>query len=147
MNKQDVVKSLLTDLETNPTHAEHYFTDDFKFSGPVPEPIDAHQWIQFHTALKRAFPDWKFNVQNLREENGKVTCTVSITGTHKQDLHLPDFPTVPASGKKINLPKEQVTVTFKGEKVQEVKVQKVPGGGIPGIYKQIGAELPSRVPA
>jgi predicted ester cyclase len=145
MRKEDIVKSMFADLQSNPQNTRRYYTDDFVFSGPTPEPVDAQQWIQIHSALNRAFPDFNLNVQDLREDKGKVTCTVHLTGTHKHELRIPDLPVVPSTGKKISMPKETVTISFTGEKISEVRVQKVPGGGLAGMFKQLGAEFPSTV--
>lgn len=147
MTKVDAVKKVARDLETNPHEALSSLTKDFKFSGAVPEPINGPDWIQVHEALKKAFPDIKINLQEVREENGKVYGTVSLTGTHKAELNIPDLPSVPPTGKHFQLPKEPVTIRFEGDKLSEWKVQRVPGGGVPGIYKQLGVPLPSRVPA
>jgi predicted ester cyclase len=148
MNKEDLVKKFFADLEaSDPRTIKHYFTDDFKFSGPVPEPTDADGFIEAMTGLKRGFPDWKFNVRDIKEASGNVTCSVQITGTHTKELKVMDLPSVPPTGKKINIPKEPMTLFFRGDKISECRVQKVPGGGVLGAYKQVGVDLTKPVHA
>jgi predicted ester cyclase len=141
MNKEEIVKKFFADMESNPRSIKHYFTDDFTFSGPVPEPVDLNGFINVMTALTSGFPDWKFNLRDVKETGGNVTCSVQITGTHTKELKVMDLPLVPPTGKKINIPKEPMTLFFRGDKISECRVQKVPGGGVLGAYKQVGVDV------
>ena len=98
-------------------------------------------------AMSAAFPDWSFNASEFVEEGDTVRVTVQITGTHTGDLDLSPMglPKVPATGKKIKNPVEHPVVTIKGGKITGVHVGDVtPDGGVPGILKQLGVELPPR---
>jgi predicted ester cyclase len=95
------------------TAAAKLLSSDFTFSGPVPQPINGTQWLAMQQNLATAFPDWKFNVADLREEGGKIRGAVQITGTHKGELDLSTLgmPNVPATGKAVKLP-ARITLTF-----------------------------------
>jgi predicted ester cyclase len=142
MSKIDTIKKFFQDLETTPQNTSSSLANNFEFSGPVPEPFNSRDFISSHTALKKAFPDIKFNCQNAKEEGGKVTCTCQLTGTHKNELRVLDLPVVAPTGKRFSLPKENVTFSFQGDKIATMNVQSPPNGGLPEIYKQIGAKFP-----
>ncbi len=143
MSKIDIMNNILRDLSSeNPWNAGQYLTDDFTFSGPVPSPIGKTEFLELLTGLRRAFPDWQFNHKDLQEKGNKVTGTVQISGTHKESLILPGLPTVAATGKSIKLPSEKLECTFEGDKLAEFKGEMAPGGGVPGIYSQLGVKLP-----
>lgn len=120
-------------------------TDDFTFSGATPVPLDKYQWIGVHRAISASMPsDFSFGYQFVRANGNHVSATVSLTGTHTGEMipPIPGLPTVPASGRKIALPKEKVEVTVTGDKVSNVAVETVPNGGFLGILKQMGAAVP-----
>ena len=143
MKKIDIVNEVLRVLASdNPRSALKYFTSDFVFSGAVPEPIGGQEYVEIHAALKKAFPDWQFNSSNLAEKGDEVTGFVQVSGTHKGTLEIPGLPTVSATGKSVKNAREGFTCTFEGDKISELKVEKVRGAGLLGLFQQIGAKLP-----
>jgi len=142
MNKIDIAQKVMDALASNNTwDAGKYLADNFTFAGPVPEPIGKTEWIEFHAALYKAFPDWKFSPSDMNESGGKITGTVHITGTHKGTLNVPGLPTVEPTGKKIKLPDEHFTISFDGDKMSSFKTAATPGAGIMGIYGQLGVKV------
>ncbi|OGR91226.1 MAG: hypothetical protein A2V88_11145 [Elusimicrobia bacterium RBG_16_66_12] len=125
--------------------AAKYLSDDFTFSGPVPQPVSGGEWLAMHQSLSKAFPDWKFNASNLREEGGKVRGVLQITGTHKGELDLSalGMPNVPATGKAIKLPREEITLTGSDGKFTSLSTAATVGGGVMGVLSQLGVEVPS----
>jgi predicted ester cyclase len=127
------------------TAAAKLLSDDFTFSGPVPQPINGGQWLAMQQNLSKAFPDWRFNATDLREEGGKVRGAVQITGTHKGELDLSalDMPNVPATGKAIKLPREEVTLTVSDGKFMSLSTAATDGAGVMGILSQLGVKVPA----
>jgi hypothetical protein len=119
-------------------------TDDYKFSGAVPEPISAEQWIGVHRALAAAMPDLRFNYAPSKSNGAHTTGTVKITGTHTGEFNLPvpGIPRVPATGNAIANPTERVEVTVENGKLKEWKVEQLPNGGLAGVLSQMGVALP-----
>ena len=119
-------------------------TDDFTFSGATPVPLNKHQWIGVHRALGAAMPDFSFGYQLVKAQGDHVSSSVSLTGTHTQELVLPmpEFPRVAATGNKIALPKERIELSIKGNQVSALAVESVPDGGLLGILKQMGVAVP-----
>lgn len=124
--------------------AAELLTDDFTFSGPVPEPISGAEWLGMHDKLNAAFPDWKFNISDVHEHGDVVHITAQITGTHTGDLDLSPMgmPTVPATGNAVQLPQEELDVAVVGDKIASISGEPVHGGGVMGILEQLGVELP-----
>jgi predicted ester cyclase len=116
-------------------------TDDFVFSGPVPQPLNKAAFIGLSQAILAAFPDWDFHLHDFREEGDAVYATDAITGTHTGTLAvIPGVPPVAATGKSIKLTESQQIFTFRGNLVSQLEVQ-APGGGVAEVYAQVGAPL------
>jgi len=145
MQALEMANKLFQAIEAKDTStAAKYLSDDFTFSGPVPQPISGHEWMAMHQGLSIAFPDWKFNASDLREADGNVHGAVQITGTHTGELDLSTFgmPNVPATGKAIKLPREEFTLTVSNGKFSSFNNPPTDGGGVMGILSQLGVELP-----
>jgi hypothetical protein len=52
------------------------------------------------------------------------------------------LPKIPATGKTIRLPEEQARCTVEKGKIIRVEIEANPEGGVPGILKQLGVEMP-----
>ena len=143
----DIVRQVFELIEAKDTAgAAALLSDNFEFSGAVPEPIGAQEWLGLHDALNAGAPDFSFNIDQV-EPHGDVThITVALSGTHTEELNLSamGLPTVPATGKSFQLPSEEIAVTVEGGKVTSVVVPVVEGGGVMGILSQLGIEPPPR---
>lgn len=147
MNELEIAKKLLSDIEAgDKASVLKLLSDDFTFSGPVPEPISGPMWLGLTEKLIKAFPDWAYNVSNLRADGNIVRMAVQISGTHKGELDLSDMglPSVPATGKKIQLPRDEAELKVEGGKVKYFKTSPNPEAGVSGILKQLGVAVPDR---
>jgi SnoaL-like domain len=145
MNAQELMQQVVKRIEAQDFDgALALLTDDFTFSGAVPQPISGKEWMGVHRALAAAMPDLRFNYLAAGGQNDTAEGTVSLAGTHTGELVLPipGIPRVPATGKKIVWPKEPVRATTRADKLSNWRVESVPGGGIPGMLKQMGVALP-----
>ena len=144
-NAIEVVKAGITANESGDLKKyESMLSDDMVFAGPVPKPLGKHEFVGLQTALISAFPDWKFNATDFKEDGDKVLAMLQITGTQTKELKLPmpGLPTIPPTGKHISLPKEQTTFTVKDGKITRIETSGVAGGGVGGILAQLGVPLP-----
>lgn len=142
MNAIETVRATLAAIEAQDWEtARGYLTDDFTFSGAVPQPISAEAWLGVHRALGAAMPDFSFNVSGLREEQGVVSGTVQLTGTQTRELKLPipGTPAIAPTGRHLSMAAENFTCTFRGDKISNYAVQPTPHGGVHGILEQLGA--------
>jgi predicted ester cyclase len=146
MSAIEMANKLLQAIEANDTMAAAKFlSDDFTFSGPVPQPISGGEWLAMQQSLSKAFPDWKFNAADLREEGDKIRGTVQITGTQKGELDLSalGMPNVPATGKAVKLPREEITLTVSNGRFTSLNTAATEGAGVMGILSQLGVKVPA----
>src|SRR3990172_1578361 len=146
MTALEMASQLFQAIESKDTiAAAKLISDDFTFSGPVPKPISGGEWLAMQEGLGKAFPDWKFNSADLREEGGEIRGTVQITGTHKGELDLSalGMPNVPATGKAVKLPREELTLTVSNDKFASLSTAATQGAGVMGILSQLGVKVPA----
>ena|SRR5689334_25301691 len=145
MDAEKLVRDTLAAMEAgDAAKAGSNMTDDFVFSGPVPQPIGKAEFLGLQGGLVKAIPDWKFNASNFKVQGNTVSGTVQITGTHTAtlDTHIPGMPPIPATGKRIALPQEPFTFTLRNDKIALFEAAHVEGGGVMGLLAQIGAAPP-----
>jgi ketosteroid isomerase-like protein len=145
MGAADIIQRYIAAWETQDFDVmDECLADDFQVVGPAPQPL-GKRWVVADTKARwAAFPDWKFNMR-LVEERGNVVEMVSrVTATHTGTLvaPIPGMPPIPPTGKAIVQPEEKTIFTLRGDKIVEMRVESVPGGGYPGILKQMGVEMP-----
>jgi hypothetical protein len=141
----DLVKEGLAAVEAGDfKKLEGLVADDFVLAGPTPEPHGKREFVGLQMALQAAMPDWKFNDTDMKENGDVVTVNFQISGTQTGELNLPlpGLPKLPASGKKVQLPKEQSTFTVTNGKLSRLDVASTPGGGVAGVLAQLGVQMP-----
>lgn len=146
MNAEEITRKIFAAIESGDMDTvASYLSDDFVFSGPVPEPISGEQWLGLQRLLLAAFPDWSFNLSDVQVTGNVARTTHQITGTHTGDLALSPMgiPVVPTTGKSVKLPVEHADLTFEGDKVVRLHADTPAGGGVPGLLQQIGVEMPA----
>jgi predicted ester cyclase len=146
MNSAEITRKLMTAIESGDmATAASFMSDDFIFSGPVPEPISGEQWLGLQGLLLAAFPDWSFNLSDVQVTGNVARTTHQISGTHTGDLDLSPMgmPVIPATGKKVKLPVEHAELTFEGGKAVRLHTDVPAGGGVPGILQQLGVQMPT----
>ena len=62
--------------------ALEYFTDDFVAHGTGPEPAPLEALKRLTLIWKRAFPDWRDEIEELIAERDLVMLRIRATGTH-----------------------------------------------------------------
>jgi predicted ester cyclase len=122
-----------------------YLSDDFQFSGPVPEPVGAAEWLGISTVFQVAFPDINYNLRVVSVEGNVVKTTSQIKGTHTGDLDLSmlGMGVIPPTGKSFSLPAESGEATVEGGEVTSIHIHSGEGSGIMGILGQLGLKPPS----
>lgn len=146
MNAVETTRAALAAIEAcDWARARSYLADDFTFSGAVPQPLGPDAWLGIHQGLAAAMPDFSFNAQDLHEESGKVVGVVQITGTQTRALALPipGLASIPPTGKRVSLTIEPIAVTLRGDKLVNLEITPVAGGGLPGILSQLGVAMPA----
>jgi len=143
MSVEQIARDFITRLN-DVNAAEAYLTPDAVSAGGVlPQPIPAREAIRLMSALITAFPDLKFDIQNVTVEGDRATVQAIWSGTHNGPLNmpLPGMPSIPPTGKQVSV-KDLYIVTVEGEKVSRIEVNSPPDGGIPAALGQIGVAVP-----
>jgi predicted ester cyclase len=130
MNVENVAKSYLT-------------PDAMAAGGVLPQPMPASEAFKMMGALNTAFPDLKFDIQNVTVKGNQATVQAIWRGTNKGPLNLPipGLQSIPPTGKQVSV-KDTYIVTVEGDKVSRLEVNSPPDGGVPGALGQIGVKVP-----
>jgi predicted ester cyclase len=143
MSVEQIARDFITSMNDVNT-AQSYLTPDAVSAGGVlPQPIPAREAIGLLSALKTAFPDLRFDVQNVTVEGNQATVQAVWSGTNSGALSMP-FPgmqNVPATGKQVSV-KDTYIVTVDGDKISRLDVNSPADGGIPAALGQIGVAVP-----
>jgi predicted ester cyclase len=141
MSVEQIARDFITRLN-DVNAAEAYLTPDAVAAGGVlPQPIPAKEAIRLMSALNTAFPDLKFDIQNVTLQGDQATVQAIWSGTNNGDLNMPGMPSVTATGKQVSV-KDTYIVTVQGDKVSRIEVNSPPDGGIPAALGQIGVAVP-----
>ena len=145
MSNIDVVQGATAAMERHDFDtARGMMTDDFTFSGPVPEPIDRDGFLGLMQAITTGIPDWTFGMRDFHEDGDVVRGIAHVGGTHTGTISLPfmGIPDLPATGRKAENPDEPVAMTVRAGKLANLHADVGPEGGVAGILRQLGATLP-----
>jgi hypothetical protein len=143
MSVEQIARDFITSMN-DVSAAESYLTADAVSAGGVlPQPIPARQAIGLLTALKTAFPDLKFDIQNVTVNGNQATVRAVWGGTNTGPLNMP-FPgmqNILSTGKQVSV-KDTYIVTVEGDKISRLEVNSPSDGGIPAALGQIGVAVP-----
>jgi len=145
MDTKATVQSLMDAIQMgNFESAKSLFSSDFKFSGPVPQPISGKEWMEMSANLKVAFPDlnYRFKVESVDGNTAHISGELS--GTHKGSLDLTSMHmgTIPATGKSFKAAHEHGNVTVRDGKVTAWAMEPTEGAGLMAILDQLGVKIP-----
>ena len=140
------VEQVARDLVSNMNNAEKMkamVTADAMASGGVlPQPVPVMEAMKVIAELTTAFPDLKFDIQQVTVNGNQATVKALWSGTNTGPLGMPGMPTIPPTGKKVSV-KDTYIVTVQGDKVSHMQVESPAEGGIPGAMAQLGVKMPS----
>jgi hypothetical protein len=145
MNIEDITRTIFAALDSGDMDTvASYLSDDFVFSGPIPEPVGGERWLGLQRILQAGIPDWSFNLSDVQVTGNVAHTTHQISGTHTGNLDLSPMgmPVIPATGKSFKLPVEHADLTFEGNKLTRFHADVAAGGGLPGILQQLGVDMP-----
>ena len=146
MNKRETVEALLDSVQKGDLEmAESMLTDDFQFSGPIPEPINKEAWLGMSTSLKNAFPDLDYHFKVIGTEGDVVRTTSQLSGTHTGSFDLTNMQmgVIPATNKTFVTTREKTKITVKENKITAWVVEPTQGAGVMAILKQLELEIPA----
>jgi hypothetical protein len=145
MQREDVVNKALDYIESNDLNSsKSLYSDDFTFSGPVPVPLNKAQYLELMGKVLQGVPNWNFHRHDLRVEGDTVIVPVRVAGTQTGRLPglMPDMPDLPATNRSFRNPPEEMRITVRGDRIVDVNIEPVPGGGVLGMLEQLGVSVP-----
>jgi predicted ester cyclase len=143
MNKREIVQALMDSIQKGDfENAKSMLADDFQFSGPIPEPINAAAWLGMSASLKTAFPDLDYHFTVIGADGDVVKATSQLSGTHSGsfDLTNMDMGIIPATNKAFSAKLERAKITVKDDKITLWAVEPTDGAGLMAILEQLGVK-------
>ena len=144
MNKREIVQAFMDSIQQGKFElAKSMLTDDFHFSGLVPELIDKETWLEMSANLKMAFPDLDYHFKVIGTNGDVVRSTTQLSGTHTGPLDLinVNMGLVPDTNKHISAKMEKTKVTVKEGKIKLWVVEPIDGSGLDAILHQLGVGM------
>lgn len=145
MNKRETVQALMDSIQKGDfVTAKSMLADDFQFSGPIPDPINAETWLGLSASLKTAFPDLDYHFTVIGAEGEAVRVTAQLNGTHSGEFDLTgmDMGVIPATNKSFSAKLEKMKVTVREDKISSWSVEPTDGAGLMAILKQLDVLVP-----
>src|SRR5215216_2640875 len=140
MSVEQVARDLITMMTDEEKTAANLTPDAMASGGVLPQPMPALEAFKLIAGLKNAFPDLKFEVEDVTVNGNQATVKTQVSGTNTGPLSLPmpGMPSnMPPTGKKASA-KDVFMVTVDGDKVSHLQVDSPPGGGLPALLAQLG---------
>ena len=147
MNKREIVQTLLDSVQKGDFEkAKSLLTDDFQFSGPIPEPINREAWLDMSASLKTAFPDLDYHFHVIGADDDVVKTTSQLSGTHTGSFDLTNMKmgVIPATNKTYDAKLEKTKITVKENKITSWVVEPTEGAGLKAILGQLGIAAPTK---
>ena len=144
MSVEQVARDFITGM-TDVKKMEGMVTPDAMASGGVmPQPMPLMESFKMIAGMTTAFPDLKFEVQQVTVNGNQATVKAKVSGTQTGtfSMPIPGMPTIPPTGKKVPVPDSYV-VTVQGDKVSHIRVDSPADGGVPAILMQLGVKMPT----
>lgn len=146
MNKREIVQTLLDSVQKGDFEkAKSLLSDDFQFSGPIPEPVNTEAWLGMSSSLKTAFPDLDYRFKVIGADDDVVKTTSQLSGTHSGsfDLTNMNMGVIPATNKAFSAKLEKTKITVKENKITSWAVEPTQGAGLNAILDQLGVKMPT----
>src|SRR6266498_4412125 len=143
VNKRETVQALMHTVQRGDLErAKSMFAEDFRFSGPVPGPIDADAWLDMSVSLKTAFPDLNYHFKVIGADGDVVRSTRQLSGTHSGsfDLTNMEMGVIPATNRFFSSRVEKTKITVKENKITSWIIEPTEGAGLKAILGQLGVK-------
>jgi hypothetical protein len=140
MNKSETVQALLDAIQKGDFEgAKTMLADEFRFSGSIPEPLDAKAWLGLSANWRTAFPDLDYHFLVVGAEGNVVTSTTQLSGTHTGDFDLTDMDigVIPATHKSFAARLQKTRITVQEGKITSWAVEPTAGAGLLAILQQL----------
>ena len=101
MSVEQVARDLVSNMNNEAKIKTMVTSDAMASGGVLPKAIPVMEAMKVMESLTTAFPDLKFNIEQVIVNGDKATVKAQWTGTNTGPMSMPGMPTVPATGKKV----------------------------------------------
>jgi predicted ester cyclase len=146
MDSKATVQALMDSIQKGDfAKAKTLISDDFIFSGPVPEPVSGDAWLAISKEMKIGFPDleYHFHVENMIAETVSISAQLKGTHTGPLDLSSMNMGVIPPTNRAFSAERETGKATVKGDQVTSWVLLPTEGAGMKAILGQLGVRPPT----
>jgi predicted ester cyclase len=146
MDSKATVQALMDAVQKGDfVKAQSTLSNDFQFSGPVPQPISGPAWMGMSASMKAAFPDLNYQFKIESVDGNTVNISAQLKGTHKGNLDLTalGMGVIPPTNKSFAAAHELGKAIVQDDKVKAWATQATEGAGLMAILGQLGVKPPS----
>jgi len=143
MSVEQVARDFVSHMNDAKTMNNMVTADAMASGGVLPQPIPIAEAMKVMDGLMTAFPDLKFEVQQVTVNGNQATVNAMWSGRNSGPLSLPmpGMPAIPATGKTVSV-KDTYIVTVQGDKVSHMQMDSPADGGLPAALAQMGVKMP-----
>ena len=143
MSVEQVARDFVSHMNDAKTMNTMVTADAMASGGVLPQPIPIAEAMKVMDGLMTAFPDLKFEVQQVTVNGNQATVNTMWSGRNSGPLSLPmpGMPAIPATGKTVSV-KDTYIVTVQGDKVSHMQMDSPADGGLPAALAQMGVKMP-----
>jgi predicted ester cyclase len=143
MSVEQVARDLVLNMSNEEKVKTMVTADAMASGGVLPQPIPVMEAMKVMAGLTTAFPDLKFDIQQVTVNGNQATVKAQWSGTQTGALSLPmpGMPSIPPTGKKVSV-KDAYVIAVQGNKVSHMRVESPADGGIPAAIAQLGVKMP-----
>lgn len=143
MNIEQIARNFVTAMILAPEQAKGLITADAMISGgAMPQAVPMAEAVKSAVPFSTAMPDCKVEFDSVVVNGNEATVKLHVSGTQTGQFKVGwGMPDVPATGKKVWV-KDAMVVTVQGDKVSKARIESPADGGLPGILKQLGVQMP-----
>jgi predicted ester cyclase len=143
MDTEQIARNFVMAMILEPEKAKGLITADAMASGgALPQALPLSEAVKNAVPFATAFPDFKVDFDSVLVNGNEATVNLHMSGTQTGPFKVGwGMPDVAATGKKVWV-KDAMVVTVQGDKVSKVRIDSPADGGLPGILKQLGLQMP-----
>lgn len=146
MDSIEIVKAYFAALDSADTaQVDQYLAEDYQLVDFTPKPLDKDAMLSLIRLLKKALPNLKHSLSNIRVENNVVKLTVQRSGTNTASLDLRELGigVVPKTKKFIIFPNGNYEFTLKDGKILTERDVSPPSPNrrMSGLLKAMGVNI------
>jgi hypothetical protein len=146
MDSKATVQALMDSIQKGDfVKAKALLSNDFQFTGSMPEPISGDAWLAVSKDLKIAFPDleYHFHVENMIADTVSISAQLKGTHTGPLDLGSMNMGVIAPTHRAFSSERETGRAIVKGGQVTSWAMLPIAGAGLMAILGQLGVHPPT----